>query len=166
MELQTTPSSFETSTDIPILPNELQREILELAARASRSTAIKLLALSKKVFIWIQPLLYEVIVVQQSEPTNTSSRADDVEAAPYVAGIIKQNIEQRKNRSVGILTGHFDSLTLRPVAKVNLDLQRRLGLIITRTLPGGKLLRKLLRTGTGDTGAKSRSCSHRSAGKS
>ncbi|TFK64970.1 hypothetical protein BDN72DRAFT_962863 [Pluteus cervinus] len=53
--------------DIPTLPNELEQEILQLAARISPETALRLLAVSKKVKIWIQPIVYEVVVIQDHD---------------------------------------------------------------------------------------------------
>ncbi|TFK74248.1 hypothetical protein BDN72DRAFT_833579 [Pluteus cervinus] len=46
----------------PRLPPELEREIFELAARIDRAVCRSLLVVSKRVYLWIEPLLYETII--------------------------------------------------------------------------------------------------------
>ncbi|KAJ7131347.1 hypothetical protein C8R44DRAFT_871842 [Mycena epipterygia] len=52
----------------PILPPELQREILESAALLSTTSIPKLLLIAKRVKIWLEPLLYQVVVFRDPLP--------------------------------------------------------------------------------------------------
>lgn len=48
----------------PSFPDELQRLIFEIAARKSGVCALKLVVLDRRVRIWIEPIIYESIVVR------------------------------------------------------------------------------------------------------
>ncbi|KAJ6600253.1 hypothetical protein DFH09DRAFT_1127898 [Mycena vulgaris] len=50
----------------PILPPELQREILEFAALSSTKSIPKLLLVGHQVKTWLEPLLYRVVVFRDS----------------------------------------------------------------------------------------------------
>ncbi|TFK58153.1 hypothetical protein BDN72DRAFT_851832 [Pluteus cervinus] len=70
---------------LPHLPIELQEEIFRLAARESNSTAGTLIQVSQWVRRWIEPILYEIVVVKNdnnatsfSYPTHIENRSDKI----------------------------------------------------------------------------------------
>ncbi|KAF8868800.1 hypothetical protein BD779DRAFT_1591568 [Infundibulicybe gibba] len=46
---------------MPLLPPELERDIFELAARTHRGTAVNLTLVARRVQIWIERVIYEVV---------------------------------------------------------------------------------------------------------
>ncbi|KAJ7863381.1 hypothetical protein B0H13DRAFT_2070556 [Mycena leptocephala] len=59
----------------PTLPRELEREIFEIAAFSNRSSIPKLLLIARRVKIWIEPILYNVFVIDKLN-TEDSLSAD------------------------------------------------------------------------------------------
>ncbi|KAJ6508799.1 hypothetical protein C8R45DRAFT_454433 [Mycena sanguinolenta] len=52
----------------PVFPPELEREIFEIAARSSTKLIPRLLRVARRVKIWLEPLLYPIIVFRDSLP--------------------------------------------------------------------------------------------------
>ncbi|KAJ7058943.1 hypothetical protein C8F01DRAFT_1371089 [Mycena amicta] len=52
-----------TELDGPTLPPELERVIFELSAWNDRTTTLSLLLVARRVHIWIEPLLYRVLLI-------------------------------------------------------------------------------------------------------
>ncbi|KAJ7198017.1 hypothetical protein GGX14DRAFT_185246 [Mycena pura] len=61
------------TTSTPKLPPELERHIFELSARAYRSSVPAYLRVAHRVHVWIEPLLYNVLVVDHSTEVPDSS---------------------------------------------------------------------------------------------
>ncbi|KAJ7172010.1 hypothetical protein C8R46DRAFT_136219 [Mycena filopes] len=59
----------------PFLPLELEREIFETAALSSPTTIPTLLRVSRRVFIWIEPLLYRALRVDSPATAAAIERA-------------------------------------------------------------------------------------------
>ncbi|KAJ7154284.1 hypothetical protein C8R46DRAFT_448694, partial [Mycena filopes] len=59
----------------PFLPLELEREIFETAALSSPNTILTLLRVSRRVFIWIEPLLYRALRVDSPVTAAAIERA-------------------------------------------------------------------------------------------
>ncbi|KAJ7058923.1 hypothetical protein C8F01DRAFT_1147529 [Mycena amicta] len=61
-----TPFLPPTTMLTPVLPPELERMIFELAAWHDRATALKLLLVARRAHIWIEPLLWKVLIIRPS----------------------------------------------------------------------------------------------------
>jgi len=63
-------SPLSSESDVHILrgfPDELQRAIFEIAARSNASCALRLVLVAKHVRTWIEPTLYEIIIVRRKD---------------------------------------------------------------------------------------------------
>ncbi|KAJ7058926.1 hypothetical protein C8F01DRAFT_1147560 [Mycena amicta] len=59
------------------LPPELERDIFELSARAYRSSIPAYLRVAHRVHVWIEPLLYDVLLVELTDrPTPSETRTN------------------------------------------------------------------------------------------
>ncbi|KAJ7289570.1 hypothetical protein C8J57DRAFT_1706372 [Mycena rebaudengoi] len=68
-------SLASTSPDVePRLPLELERRVFELAALSNQRAILLLLQVARRTLIWIEPLLYRVVVWQQSYSTEKKGR--------------------------------------------------------------------------------------------
>ncbi|KAJ7234800.1 hypothetical protein C8J57DRAFT_1531299 [Mycena rebaudengoi] len=67
--------SANTSPDLePRLPPDLERRIFELAAHSHRHVIFPLLQVARRTFIWLEPLLYRVVVWDETHPTEEQVR--------------------------------------------------------------------------------------------
>ncbi|KAJ7203639.1 hypothetical protein GGX14DRAFT_300578, partial [Mycena pura] len=62
---------------IPILPAELEKEIFEMTAYTRPSSIPRLMLVAHRVKIWVEPLLFRVIVLDRFSKTPTYPMADD-----------------------------------------------------------------------------------------
>ncbi|KAJ7182895.1 hypothetical protein C8R43DRAFT_1229140 [Mycena crocata] len=65
MDLLLRSTTLEESNPIP-LPAELEREIFRLAAKICPQTAPTLLRVARRVLVWVEPLLYETLILDCS----------------------------------------------------------------------------------------------------
>ncbi|KAK0496198.1 hypothetical protein EDD18DRAFT_1169216 [Armillaria luteobubalina] len=54
--------------ELPLLPLELEWEIFELTARVYPAEACRLLLVSRRVYAWVEPILYETVVLGGESP--------------------------------------------------------------------------------------------------
>ncbi|KAF9456249.1 hypothetical protein BDZ94DRAFT_1178128 [Collybia nuda] len=68
--LQTRPTSIPRTTELPM---ELEREVIEWAARAHRTCAVKLALVGKRFQAWSEPIIYETVVLDEGYPATSTT---------------------------------------------------------------------------------------------
>ncbi|KAJ7699011.1 hypothetical protein B0H17DRAFT_317412 [Mycena rosella] len=78
----------------PSLPTELERAIFELAANTSPSTIPTLLRVAQRVRIWLEPLLYRVLVFDNFKSGLNLREAIEAKSAHFLSAVRHVNFVQ------------------------------------------------------------------------
>ncbi|KAJ7060142.1 hypothetical protein C8F01DRAFT_1370315 [Mycena amicta] len=96
----------------PILPPELEHDIFELAGWNDLDTSLVLLLVARRVYVWIEPLLYRVLLV---------STENDL---PRLEALIDPNADSARADRLRIAVRHLALSTRMERATLTLTLRR------------------------------------------
>ncbi|KAJ6485535.1 hypothetical protein C8R45DRAFT_275506 [Mycena sanguinolenta] len=80
--------SGEISEPQPILPPEIEREIFEITAQF-RGNAVNLVLVARRTQIWIEPLIYDTVILSDEEICHKFMRTLDSRPAQFFAENVK-----------------------------------------------------------------------------
>ncbi|KAF8160632.1 hypothetical protein B0H34DRAFT_344792 [Crassisporium funariophilum] len=85
----TTRISMDRPSMVLAFPNEIQRPIFEQAARLDGRCAFRLATVARYVHAWVQPILYERVVIRDSHAASCLLRTIRLKAPGYFEPLVK-----------------------------------------------------------------------------
>jgi hypothetical protein len=78
-----------SSTYQPYLPHDIEREIFETTARLHWRSASDLMLVARRVKVWIEPIVYEVVKLNPQEKSGHFIRTMDIKPSNFFARRVK-----------------------------------------------------------------------------